>query len=85
MKHPNQSKLMREARQTLGITSEQMAVAIGLNERPGVAFVSAVEHGKSGMAPHRWRLLKKVVSKDAALAACLQDVKEEWERKYEQT
>ncbi len=76
--------MLRDARTTLNITSEQMAVTIGLTERPGVAFVSAVEHGKSGMAPHRWKLLKSIVSKKEALEACMKDYQEEWEKKYDQ-
>jgi hypothetical protein len=67
----------------MGMTSEQMARAIGLSERPGVAFISAVENAKSGMAPFRWRYIAGVVPKEQALQAYLDDAAKEWERKYD--
>lgn len=82
MKNENQARLMRKTREKLGLTSAEMARVIGLDERPGIAFVSAVEHGKSGMAPHRWRYLHGVVTKEEALQAYIDDKLEEWERKY---
>lgn len=82
MKNRNQARLVREARQAMGFTQEQMARQLGLKERPGAQFVSNIEHGKCRMAAFRWRILRKLVPKEVAREAYLVDAMEQWEQEY---
>ncbi len=83
MKFRHQAALMRRAREKMGLTCEQMARAIGLNERPGAQYVSKVENGLCRMTPKRWKYIKGVVAKEEILDAFVADCAEVWENEYD--
>lgn len=79
MKFPNQAKLIRKTRYSMGLTLGELGASIGVSP----AFISKVEKGFSGLAPQRWKLLNKVVGREAALDAYIADMVETWEAEFD--
>lgn len=82
LRFPHQARLLLKARVTLGVSQMAMGRILGLNPRPGSAFVSSVEKGRCGLPAHRWRFLHGVISREQALDAYLADQAGIWEGEY---